>query len=370
MRVLVVGGGITGSVAATALAQRGVDVDLVEIVPEWKGTGHGITLQGNALLSFREIGAWDRVRALGFSFDRVRLSRADGSPIVEITTPRTGGPDLPATMGALRSALQEVLSDAVRAAGVTVRLGLTVRDWTCDAAGADVTFTDGTSGRYDLVVGADGIRSRLRGQLGIETGPKPTGISIWRILADRDDDMDCSELFYEGPRYKAGYSPISATQCYAYLLEADGAWPDDGRPPGAVLRERSRGYAGRWARIRAQITDDMPVNYQRVESLLVADPWYRERVVIIGDAVHACPPLIAQGAAMCTEDAIVLAELVTSGEPVEAALKEFMRRRIGRVTMVVENSLTLAEWEINPGTPGADPARIMAQTLSALEVPA
>jgi 2-polyprenyl-6-methoxyphenol hydroxylase-like FAD-dependent oxidoreductase len=127
MKVLVVGGGITGSVAATALAQRGVEVDLVEIVPEWKGTGHGITLQGNALRSFREIGVWDRVRALGFCFDRVRLSRADGSPIVELTTPRTGGPDLPATMGALRSALQEVLSEAVYAAGVTVRLGLTVR---------------------------------------------------------------------------------------------------------------------------------------------------------------------------------------------------------------------------------------------------
>jgi 2-polyprenyl-6-methoxyphenol hydroxylase-like FAD-dependent oxidoreductase len=371
MRVLVVGGGITGSVAATALAQRGVEVDLAEIVPEWIGTGHGITLQGNALRSFREIGVWDRVRALGFAFDRVLLSRADGSPIVELTTPRTGGPDLPATMGALRSVLQEVLSEAVYAAGVTVRLGLTVREWTCDAAGVDVTFTDGSTGRYDLVVGADGIKSQLRRQLGIATAPKPTGMSIWRILAERDEDMDCSELFYEGPRYKAGYSPISATTCYAYLLEADSAaLAEDDRPRGAVLRERSEGYAGRWATIRAQITDDMPVNYQRVESLLVADPWYRERVIIIGDAVHACPPLIAQGAAMCTEDAIVLAELVTGGDPVEAALKEFMRRRIGRVTMVVENSLTLAEWEINPGTPGADPARIMAETLAALEVPA
>ena len=389
MRVLVVGGGITGSVAATALAQRGAEVDLVEIVPEWKGTGHGITLQGNALRSFRDIGVWERVRAIGFAFDRVRLSRADGTPIVELATPRTGGPDLPATMGALRSALQEVLSEAVYAAGVTVRLGLTVNDWTCDPSGVQVTFTDGTAGRYDLVVGADGIKSQLRRQLGIGTKPLPTGMSIWRVLAERDQDMDCSELFYEGPRYKAGYSPISATHCYAYLLGSDtflpggllpggslpdGSLPDaslpDGRPPGAVLRERSLGYGGRWARIRAQLTNETPVNYQRVESLLVPGPWYRDRVIVIGDAVHACPPLIAQGAAMCTEDAIVLAELVTSGQPVPEALEEFMKRRIGRVRMVVENSLTLAEWEINPDTPGADPARIMAETLSALEVPA
>jgi 2-polyprenyl-6-methoxyphenol hydroxylase-like FAD-dependent oxidoreductase len=398
-RVLVVGGGITGSVAATALAQRGVEVDLVEIVPEWKGTGHGITLQGNALRSFSLIGVWDEVRAAGFPFERVRLRRADGSLIVDVTTPRTGGQDLPATLGSLRSDLQRILSAAVYAAGVTVRLGLSVRDWHCDPAGVDVTFTDGSAGRYDLVVGADGIRSQLRGQLGIETAPQPTGMSIWRILVRREPDMDCSELFYEGPRYKAGYTPISPDLCYAYLLDEDGAAPgsanpgsanpgsanpgsanpgsanpgsaaSDWQPPAAALRERSAGYGGHWGPIRDQITDDTPVNYQRVESLLVPAPWYRDRVIIIGDAVHACPPLIAQGAAMCTEDAIVLAELVTGEQPADAALKEFMRRRLDRVRLVVQNSLTLSEWEINPSTPGADPARIMAETLSALEVPA
>ena len=371
MRFLVVGGGITGSVAATALAQRGAEVDLAEIVPEWTGTGHGITLQGNALRAFKVIGVWDSVRERGFPFDRVRLSRADGSLIVEAATPRTGGPDLPATMGAMRSALQEILSAAVYAAGVRVRLGLTIADWSSDAAGVDVTFTDGSTGRYDLVIGADGIKSELRSRLGITTAPRPTGMSIWRILADRDPDMECSELFYEGPRYKAGYSPISATQCYAYLLDEDtpAAGPGD-RPAGHVLRERSAGYGGRWASIRDQITDGTPVNYQRIESLLVPDPWYQDRVIIIGDAVHACPPLIAQGAAMCAEDAIVLAEVLTAGEPVESALKEFMRRRLSRVTMVVENSMTLLDWEIHPDTPGADPAAIMAETLSALEVPA
>ena len=137
-----------------------------------------------------------------------------------------------------------------------------------------------------------------------------------------------------------------------------------------MLRERAAGYEGRWGPIRDAITDDTPVNYQRIESLLVDDPWYRNRVVLIGDAVHACPPLIAQGAAMCTEDAIVLAELVTSDEPVEQALKEFMHRRMPRVRLVVENSLQLAVWEIHPDTPGADPAGILATTLAALQGPA
>jgi 2-polyprenyl-6-methoxyphenol hydroxylase-like FAD-dependent oxidoreductase len=370
-RVLIVGGGITGSVAAIALAQRGVETELAEIHDVWTaGAGHGITLQGNALRSFRLIGVWEEVRAAGYPFDSVRLSTADGTPIVEVPTPRTGGPDMPATMGALRSDLQRILAAAVYAAGVKVRLGTTIADWSNEPSGVDVTFTDGSSGRYDLVIGADGIRSALRARLGIETAPEPTGMAIWRILAERGPGMTCSELFYGGPQYKAGYSPISDSQVYAYLLVADthSAGPGN-RRPGAVLRELAAGYAGRWGPIRESITDDTPVNFSRIESLLVPDPWYQNRVILIGDAVHACPPLIAQGAAMCTEDAIVLASLLTSVD-VDAALPEFMRRRGPRVTMVVRNSLQLADWEIHPDTPGADPAGIMESTLAALLDPA
>jgi 2-polyprenyl-6-methoxyphenol hydroxylase-like FAD-dependent oxidoreductase len=369
-RVLIVGGGITGCVAAIALARRGVQTELVEIRDDWTGTGHGITLQGNALRSFQLVGVWDEVREHGFAFNAVRLSQADGSPIVEVPTPHTGGSDLPATLGALRSDLQRILAAAVYAAGVTVRLGVTIADWSNDAAGVDVTFTDGRSDRYDLVIGADGIRSATRGRLGITTMPAPTGMSIWRILADRTPDMTCSELFYGGPRYKAGYSPISPGQVYAYLLDADTPEAGPGNhKPGAVMRERAQGYAGRWGPILDSIVDDTPVNYQRIESLLVPDPWYRNRVIVIGDAVHACPPLIAQGAAMCTEDAIVLASLLTSEDDIEHALKEFMRRRLPRVTLVVENSLRLADWEIHPETAG-DTAGIMSETLAALQEPA
>ena len=373
-KVLVVGGGITGSVLSLALAQRGVHVDLVEISPVWHGVGHGITLQGNALRAFERIGVLDEVLARGVPFDRMRLLRADGGLLVEAPTPRTGGPHLPATLGALRSDLQTVLCDRIYSAGVNVLLGQSVNALAQDAHRAYVEFSDRSTGTYDLVVGADGVRSTMRAMLGIATRPQPTGMSIWRVVADRPAEMDCAEVYYGGPRYKAGYSPISKDQCYAYILDQDGTLADFGggdgpgaKPSWELMYERSAGYGGTWGRIRDSIGPESKVSHTRIEWLLVEDPWYRGRAIVVGDAAHACPPLIAQGAAMCAEDAVVLADLVTGSAGLEQALPAFMARRRPRVDIVVRNSMKLVRYEMDlePHT-DQDVADTMGGTLSFL----
>ncbi len=371
LRVLVVGGGITGSMLTIGLARRGVDVDLAEISRTWTGAGHGITAAGNALRALGQIGVLDDVLALGVPFDLVRLRRADGSLIVELTTPRTGGPGLPATLGSLRSSLQAVLCRAVYASGARVWLGTTVLKIENQQGGARATLSDGTLRRYDLIVGADGIYSGTRRMIGIGAEPAPVGMGIWRVVAPRPPELDCAELYCGGPQYKAGYSPISDKLCYAYVLgrNLDRSMIGE-RPAGAVMREHGAGYGGTWATIRAGLADDAVVSYQWIESILLEQPWYRGRVIVIGDAAHACPPLIAQGAAQCAEDAVVLAEELTADGDVDAALARFMARRMPRVRLVMENSMTLAERETHPGTPGPDPAAIMSRTLCALQQPA
>lgn len=374
-KVLVVGGGITGSVLSLALAQRGVQVDLVEISPVWHGVGHGITVQGNALKAFESIGILDDVLARGVPYNRLRMLRADGSLIVEAPTPHTGGEDIPSTLGALRSDLQTILCDRIYAAGVDVRLGLTVTSLAQDAHRAYVEFSDGTTGTYDLVVGADGIRSTMRAMLGIGTAPQPSGMSIWRVVADRPADVDCHELYYGGPRYKAGYSPISKDKCYAYVLDEDGTLADfgggdasqGGKPAWQLMYERAEGYGGKWGDLRETIGPDSNVVHTRIEWLLVEGPWFRGRAIIIGDAAHACPPLIAQGAAMCAEDAVVLAEMVTSSRSLEQVLPAFMARRLPRVEIVVRNSLKLVRYEMDlePHT-DQDVADTMGEALSFL----
>jgi 2-polyprenyl-6-methoxyphenol hydroxylase-like FAD-dependent oxidoreductase len=370
-RVLIVGGGITGGVLALALRQRDVEVVLVDLRESLGGVGHGITLQGNALKAFQSVGIYDRLAERGFPFSHLRLRTADGHVIAEIPTPPMGGPDLPGTMGAVRGDIADILADEVVKSGVDVRLGTTITAIDDHGDSVTATLSDGTTETVDLLVGADGIRSKVRSMIGIETEPHPVGMGIWRTVAKRPAEMDCSELYYGGPKYKAGYTPISEDLCYAFLLEEnlDRSFIGEG-PNGALLKERGQGYGGTWGAVRDSLADDAVVNYQWIEAICVDSPWHRGRSIIIGDAAHACPPLIAQGAAMCAEDAVVLAEMLTSGDKVDEVLPAFMARRYPRVKMVLDNSLTLAQWEIHPETEGADPGRIMGQTLHALVEPA
>ena len=370
-RVLVVGGGIAGGVLSLALAQKGVEVVLVELRKEMGGVGHGITLQGNALKAFHAVGIYDQLSERGFAFDKLRMRSADGHVIAEIPAPPMGGADLPPTMGAVRGDIADILAVEVVKAGVDVRLGATVTAIQDNGDSVTATLSDGSTETVDLLVGADGIRSKVRSMIGIETEPHHVGMGIWRTVAKRPAEMECSELYYGGPKYKAGYTPISDDLCYAFLLEEDldRSFVGEG-PNGALLKERGQGYGGIWGQVRDSLADDAIVNYQWIEAICVEEPWFRGRSIIIGDAAHACPPLIAQGAAMCAEDAVVLAEMLTSGDGVDEVLPKFMERRFPRVKMVLDNSLQLAEWEIHPETPGADPGRIMGQTLHALVEPA
>jgi 2-polyprenyl-6-methoxyphenol hydroxylase-like FAD-dependent oxidoreductase len=369
-RVLVVGGGTAGSVLTLALRQRGLDVVLAERQTEWRAIGHGITIQGNALRALREVGVADEVVAAGAPFDRLRMRTVDGQLIQEIVSPPLGGEHLPPTMGSMRFRLQDILSRAVHASGADVRLGVSIQAVEETQDGVLATLSDGTADRYDLVVGADGVHSTVRSLIGIDAGPKPVGMAIWRMEGPRQPGMDCAELYYGGPRYKVGYAPISDDRMYAYVLDEDRRLESYGdRPVADLMAERAEGYGGLWPAIRASMGEGCTIDYRSLEALLIDGPWHRGRVIVIGDAAHACPPMLAQGAAMAAEDAIVLAELIGDGHPVGKVLDLFMDRRADRAAMVVRNSVQLATWEVAPDTPGADPAGLMRSSMAALAGP-
>jgi 2-polyprenyl-6-methoxyphenol hydroxylase-like FAD-dependent oxidoreductase len=248
-----------------------------------------------------------------------------------------------------RPTLARILTDRAAASGAKLRCGTTVDALAHDDDGVDVTFSDGTSGRYDLVIGADGVRSHVRALLGIQLETKPTGMGIWRVFAPRPASVTRTDLYYHGTCYIAGYCPTAEDTLYAYLVEkAQDRSHLTAQQRLEVMRELASHYHGPWDDIRATMTDPARINYTWFETHLLDAPWNRGRVVLIGDAVHTCPPTIAQGAALALEDAAVLAELLLAADRLDQPLFDaFTQRRYERVKTVVDSSVQLGQWMLD-----------------------
>jgi 2-polyprenyl-6-methoxyphenol hydroxylase-like FAD-dependent oxidoreductase len=365
--VLVVGGGAAGCASAIQLARAGIAVDLVEIKNDVTAVGSGITLQGNALRVLRDLGVYDDVAAAGYGFDTLGLRAPDGTVLVEMPDAKTGGSDLPATVGARRADLARVLVARAQELGAKLRFGTTVDQLVQDESGVEVTFSDGGTGRYDLVVGADGVRSHVRTLLGVEVDIAPVGMGIWRVFTGRPAGLERTDLYYHGACYIAGYCPTGEDSIYAYLVEdaQDRSWlsPDEQLE---VMRELAGQYHGPWDDIRELMTDSARINYTHFEWHVLDGPWNRGRVVLIGDAAHSCPPTMAQGCAQALEDAAVLAEVLLDADGLDQPVFDtFTARRLPRARTVVENSVQLSRWLLDHVT-DADVPGLMGRTAALL----
>ena len=220
--VLVIGGGLAGAAVSTLLAGGGVDVDLVEAKPDVSGAGSGITLQGNALRELNRLGVWDEVKEKGYGFDSLGLRAPDpaGTLIVEMPDVRSGGPDLPATVGMPRPELARILLDRAAEAGVDVRLGTTVdrsragrrRGRPRRSPTAPPAATTSSSAPTASAPGPGA-------QLGIDLETKAIGMGIWRAFGPRPESVTRTDLYYGGPAYIAGYCPTGENSLYAYIVE-------------------------------------------------------------------------------------------------------------------------------------------------------
>lgn len=346
--VLVIGAGAAGTATAILLAEGGVRVDLIDVEPDLSALGSGITLQGNALRVLRQLGVWHEIQCHGFAFDELglRAPDAEGTVVALLEDFRTGGPDLPATLGMYRPTLARILLERAVEVGVKVRFGSTCTALVQDELGVSVTFADQDTRRYDLVVGADGVRSSTRRALGIELETLSTGMGIWRTFTPRPASVTHTDLYYGGACYIAGYSPTSEDSLYAYLVEdavdRSALTPQESLE---VVRELAAHYHGPWDEIATHLTDPSRINYTWFETHLLPVPWHRGRVVLVGDAVHACPPTIAQGAAQALEDAVVLSELLLEADRLsDGLLGAYAERRMPRANAVVDASVQVGTW--------------------------
>jgi 2-polyprenyl-6-methoxyphenol hydroxylase-like FAD-dependent oxidoreductase len=355
---------------AISLRKKGIAVDLVEIDPEWRCYGAGISLGGATLRAFQELGILDEFLRLGFASNGTELCTPDGTLITTLPTPSLTGTSVPGNGGIMRPVLARIMERATRdIGGVDIRLGCTFSNIEQDADGVDVTFTDGQRRRYDLVVGADGLFSKVREAVFPEA-PKPqySGQAVWRAVLPRPADVSCTRI-WTGLKTKVGVNPVSNEEMYLFVNEVrpTNEFVDPSTFVGQLKELLAPFFAPLVQSIREQLGDQSSIIFRPLEGMLMPAPWFLGRVVLIGDAVHATTPHLGSGACIGIEDGLVLADELASGT-LGQSLKRFMDRRWERCRMVVENSMRLGQIEMAGGDK-QEHAQIMRASFAALAEP-
>ena len=354
MKVLVVGGGIGGLSTTLALRRQGFAVDVVERDPEWGVYGVGIIQPGNALRALDSLGLAEACVQAGHRIVGDRTWLADGQTKIAAHEWPALVEHLPPGNGLARPKLHEILTSRTLESGADVRTGVTFTDLVPSDDHVDVTFTDGERRNYDLVVGADGLYSKVRERVVCpDLKPRFTGQVCWRYNLPRIEGLEEIWMFF-GPDGSAGFVPLG--EDLMYILTIETRMPEHKRAveregAAAVYRRRLAPFAGPVAEVREQIVDDDAVVLRPIENIIVPAPWHRGRIVLVGDAAHGATPHCGQGAAQAIEDGIVLAEELAKGVPVQAALEAFTVRRYERCRAIVEGSEQVGRWEQDHSLP-------------------
>jgi len=374
-KVLIVGAGIGGLSLSIGLRRAGIEAEIVELQNEFNVYGVGIIQLGNAIRALDAIGVAEETVKRGSPYGMVKMCAPNGFQFAETGTPPMNRFNI-IHNGISRRILHDVLYEAAVANGVVFRMGVTASEIKNEANNATVKFTDDTEGVYDLVVGADGINSKIRGLVFGNYEPKYIGSSVWRYPFKRPGELETGYMFF-GKKTKVGLIPMTADTIYMFIVAAEGV------DNPIILKEefipRMKAHLAEYPvklvadRIE-EITDVSKAVYSPLKTLMMPAPWYKNRVVMIGDAVHASIPQLGSGAALAIEDAVVLSEELQKEQSVEEALGNFMKRRYERCKLVIDVSNTLAEWEQKEWRgealpEGANVGMLMGKTLSALAAP-
>jgi 2-polyprenyl-6-methoxyphenol hydroxylase-like FAD-dependent oxidoreductase len=334
---IVIGGGIAGPVAAMALRKAGIAARVYEAYPSTAdGVGGTLALAPNGVAALRVVGADDAVAAIAMPI--TRMAMAVGRKRIELP----GLDDLPPLQLVHRSDLHRALHDRAVAGGVAIEYGKRLVDARETATGITATFADGSTASADILVGADGIRSTVRGLIDPDAaGPRFTGLLGFEAVARHDVDAAPGTMTFAFGR--RGY--------YLY-------WPEPGggtrwgvnlphEKPLSLTAARAVPPAEWMRTLRTAYADDDPGRdlmltssadeLQVVGSLQIMPRlgrWHRGRMVLVGDSAHAPSNSSGQGASLAIESAVQLARCVRDLPDIPSAYAAFERLRRRRVEKV------------------------------------
>lgn len=338
-RILIVGGGIAGLTLATALHQQGYRPELVERSPTWQAVGAGISVQPNGIRILRALGLGAAIEQVGMPLRYWDFCDQQGEVLCRTDLDELWG-EAGSFVGIARSDLQQVLLSG--AAGVPSRPGMSIVALDQDEHRVSVVFSDGSTGDYDLVAGADGIASTVRKLTLSAAPPIYAGQMTWRSLAPiRPRGLNTLQ-FVLGDGCFFGLCPVGDGRTYGFANVTGPRFHDAIEGRLDRLRTRFAAFGGIVQDYLAALESDEQIHCSAVEWGEDVG-WRSGRAVLIGDAAHASSPMMGQGGCLAMEDAWVLAALLRAAESVEDALDTYVARRGPRVEWVRQQSRAVAE---------------------------
>jgi 2-polyprenyl-6-methoxyphenol hydroxylase-like FAD-dependent oxidoreductase len=344
---LMIGGGIAGLSAAIALSRIGVKCDVVEIAHEPMGASLGIS--GRAAEALDELGVYDECYATGTPWERdstVATLMDSAGNVISAMPPRPDWPGSKTAIGVYRPTLLKIMADEALRLGVRIERGLTAIAVEDQKDAAVVTLSSGEVRRYDFVVGTDGIGSRTRAMLFPEA-PKPeyAGQMSMRWMAPGPAIQP--EGWYAGPVGRIGFYYLPQGYVYVAAVISAKEWVRMTKEEVFALFTRllASYTAPAIVELRNRLTPDSDLICRPFEWIMLPDPWFTGRALLIGDAAHATTAHLGMGGGMALEDAVVLAQCIEKASTLQDAFEAFMVRRLQRVRTVVETSVALSRLE-------------------------
>jgi 2-polyprenyl-6-methoxyphenol hydroxylase-like FAD-dependent oxidoreductase len=370
LNIGIIGGGIGGVAAALTLHRAGIQTTVYERANELREAGAGMMLWPNATRVLRDLGLLERVAHLSGTSGHFLVRSRTGGILMDIAL---GSFDTPA-LCTRRADLLEALISSLPAD--RVRLGHDFQSFERRKSSVGIHFSNGTSSEHDVLIGADGIRSRVRSQLLGIGDPVHRGYAIWRGLArvqGIDSKGSNSESWGRGQRFGILNTGNGRFTWYATgNADADHADSDSGR-----RQELLRMFAGWHEPVESLIaaTEEGGILKNGAYDLPPLKRWGQGRVMLLGDAAHPCTPNLGLGGCLALEDALVLAKSFHREATPELALRRYESLRRHRTAHVQRRSLTMGsigQWDSPLITRGRQivtgmlPAKIFERNLRRL----
>jgi salicylate hydroxylase len=336
VRIVIIGAGIGGLATAAALRQHGFEATIYEQASELGEVGAGIQMTPNATKVLTALGLADRLRAVAFEPEAiVGLDWKSGREAFR--TPLKGRCDTLYGAGYFqvhRADLHQMLRDSVPADWIRVSSRCVGLENTDD--GVRLSFEDGSVVEADVVVGADGIHSVVRGALFEDSAPLYTGNICWRALVpfdtpDFDLVLPTSSMWFGPKGHVVTYYVRGSSMVNIVAVHETDSWQSESWTTPSSREELCATYADWHPRLRRLLERTGDIFKW---GLFDRDPmatWTVGRVTLLGDAAHPMLPFLSQGAAMAIEDGYVLARALSQhADDVLTALRVYETERLPR----------------------------------------